>query len=259
MVTSNLNRRDWLKLAGSAGLASMVLPSARAAVAAGGRPRQAAIANSPYSRQVLSLRPVGYWRLGETNAPTVFDLSGQEINGIYHCTPALGEPGAMRNDANPAIGLDGRSYVEIPDCSAFSIGAAGLTVQAWMRPDQLNFPCEGNAEYIYWLGKGETEAFEWGFRFYKKDSSRPNRISAKSPAINMQLRLSGSGITDIKRHQETYARLLEIDHWERVLRTRYAEAARPRNYVTFLAATIGQVIDLDHERGCRIIESSCAR
>jgi hypothetical protein len=91
MITSSLNRRDWLKLAGSAGLANMVLPSQRAAVAAGGRPRQASIANSPYSRQVLSLRPVGYWRLGERNAPTAFDLSGQENNGIYHGTPALGE------------------------------------------------------------------------------------------------------------------------------------------------------------------------
>jgi hypothetical protein len=178
MITSDLNRRDWLKLAGSAGLASMVLTNPRAAIAAGGRPRQASIATSPYSKQVLLLRPAGYWRLGETGTPTAFDLSGHEINGIYHGSPAFGEPGAIRNDANTAIGLNGRCYVEIPNSSAFSIGAAGLTVQAWIRPDQLNFPCERNAEYIYWLGKGETEAFEWGFRFYKKDSSRPNRISA---------------------------------------------------------------------------------
>jgi hypothetical protein len=93
-------------------------------------------------------------------------------------SPAFGEPGAIRHDANTAIGLDGTSYVEIPNSSAFSVGATGLTVQAWLRPDQLTFPCERNAEYIHWLGKGEVGSFEWGFRVYKKDSSRPNRISA---------------------------------------------------------------------------------
>jgi len=176
MITSDPTRREWLKLAGGAGLVSMVLT--RQAVAGGGRPRQAPVANSPYSQHVISLRPVGYWRLGETNAPTAFDSSGHANNGIYHGSPAFGEPGAIRNDANTAIGLNGRSIVEIPNSSVFSIGAAGLTVQAWLRPDQLNFPVDRNAEYIYWLGKGETGAFEWGFRFYKKESSRPNRISA---------------------------------------------------------------------------------
>jgi len=178
MNTSDLNRREWLKLAGGAGLASMVTTCQGAAEAAGGRPRQAPVANSLYGKQVLSFRPAGYWRLGETNAPTAFDLSGNQINGTYHGSPAFGEPGAIRNDANTAIGLDGRSYVEIPNSSVFSIGAAGLTVQAWLRPDQLTFPCERNAEYIHWLGKGEVRSFEWGLRFYKKDSSRPNRISA---------------------------------------------------------------------------------
>ncbi len=177
MITSDLNRREWLKLAGGAGLASIALTS-HAAIAAGGRPRQAPVANSPYSQHVCSLRPVGYWRLSETNGPTAFDSSGHANNGTYHGSLTFSEPGAVRRDANPAIGLDGRSYVEIPNSSAFSIGATGLTVQAWMRPDQLNFPRERNAEYIYWLGKGETGAFEWGFRFYQKDSSRPNRISA---------------------------------------------------------------------------------
>ena len=133
MITSDLNRREWLKLAGGAGLASIALTS-HAAIAAGGRPRQAPVANSPYSQHVCSLRPVGYWRLSETNGPTAFDSSGHANNGTYHGSLTFSEPGAVRRDANPAIGLDGRSYVEIPNSSAFSIGATGLTVQAWMRP-----------------------------------------------------------------------------------------------------------------------------
>ncbi len=56
-----------------------------------------------------------------------------------------------------------------------------------------------------------------------------------------------AGIVDLRRW-ETYARFLEIDHWERVLRTRYTGGERPRNYVTFLEATIGKIVDLDVER-----------
>jgi hypothetical protein len=55
------------------------------------------------------------------------------------------------------------------------------------------------------------------------------------------------GISDLKRW-ETYARLLEIDHWERVLATRYADRARPRNSVTFIEATIARLIHRDAER-----------
>ncbi len=177
MIAIDLNRREWLKRAAGAGLAGIGLTS-RAALAAGGRPRQAAIGNSPYSSYVLSLKPVGYWRLGETKAPTAFDWSGRQNDGTYHGSPAFGQPGAIPNDANTAIGLDGRSYVEIPSQRDYSIGASGLTVQAWLRPDLLDFPCAPRTEYIHWLGKGDAGSFEWGFRFYKKDSSRPNRISA---------------------------------------------------------------------------------
>jgi hypothetical protein len=177
MIASDLNRREWLRLAGGAGLASIAL-TGRAAVAGGSRQRQATVANSHYSQQVISLGTVGYWRLSEANGPTALDWSGAQNNGVYYGSPAFGQPGAIRHDANTAIGLDGRSYVEIPSQSAFSIGATGLTVQAWLRPDLLSFPTAPRAEYIHWLGKGDAGAFEWGFRFYKKDSSRPNRISA---------------------------------------------------------------------------------
>ena len=178
MNISNLSRREWLQLAGGAGLATLSLTSRLPATPPVGRSRQAPVATSQYSSFVLSLKPIGYWRLGETNAAAAFDSSGHENNGTYHGSPTLGEPGAIRHDANTAVGLDGRSYVEIASQSAFSVGATGLTVQAWLRPDVLSFPTAPNAEYIHWLGKGEGRSFEWGFRFYKKDSSRPNRISA---------------------------------------------------------------------------------
>src|SRR5205085_11295716 len=86
-----------------------------------------------------------------------------------------------------AIRLDGQSYVEIPAAKASSVGATRMTVELWMRPHALDFPGQtgsGADPYIHWLGKGETNQFEWGFRFYSRKrpdgttSGRPNRISA---------------------------------------------------------------------------------
>jgi hypothetical protein len=80
------------------------------------------------------------------------------------------------------VRLDGRrDYVEIPDSRDFSVPTSGdgLAVEAWMLPDVLAFAGNTAEKYLHWLGKGESGAFEWGFRFYSSDSpSRPNRISA---------------------------------------------------------------------------------
>jgi hypothetical protein len=124
------------------------------------------------------LKPVGYWRLGEPRGPTAFDWSGHGHNGTYHGAPALAQPGAIRNDPDRAVGLNGASYVQVPDSRDFSLTAAGMTVEAWVRPDRLDFPGQTTNPYVHWLGKGEAGRFEWGFRFYSKNSNRPNRISA---------------------------------------------------------------------------------
>ena len=65
MISSDLNRREWLKLAGGVGVSSIALAS-QAAVAAGGRPRQSPVADLFYSQRVMSLGPVGYRRLSES-------------------------------------------------------------------------------------------------------------------------------------------------------------------------------------------------
>ena len=173
MITSNLNRREWLKRAAGTRRWPASALTSRAAIAAGSRPRQAAIGNSVYSNYVLSLRPVGYWRLGETNAPTAFDWSGLQNNGIYRGSPAFGQPGAIRNDANTAIGLDGRSYVEIPSRSDFSIGPSGLTVQAWLRPDVLNFPCAPARNTSTGLVKATPGPSSGDFAFTRKTRAAP--------------------------------------------------------------------------------------
>lgn len=140
-----------------------------------------------YARAILESRPVAYWRLGESqSAALAADASGHRHNGMYHGKPHCGQPGAIAFDGDTALGLDGpktKSYVEVADSAEFSVAGSGqgLTVEVWLRPDELQFPGEntdpGNA-YIHWLGKGEKGAYEWGLRFYNAQARRPSRISA---------------------------------------------------------------------------------
>jgi len=54
-----------------------------------------------------------------------------------------------------------------------------LTVSAWMRPETLEFSKSEGSGYVYWLGKGEKDDFEWTFRMYSQSNTelRDNRIS----------------------------------------------------------------------------------
>jgi hypothetical protein len=132
---------------------------------------------SEYARRILSLRPAGYWRLGEKTGRVAADATGRHA-GAYHGGALLGQRGAIPNDPNTAVDFPGAAYVEIPAGGSFDIGGGGLTVEAWLRPDRLDFPGETSEPHVHWLGKGETGRMEWGFRFYTKASYRPNRISA---------------------------------------------------------------------------------
>ncbi len=77
-----------------------------------------------------------------------------------------------------------RSYVEVPASPDLSISAAGLTVEAWMRPDSLSFShSQGSLpteQYVHWLGKGTKDEEEWTFRMYSLTTPpgpRANRVS----------------------------------------------------------------------------------
>jgi len=134
-----------------------------------------------YPDTVLAKHPAAYWRLGERHGPEAADASGHGHHGAYHGNVSFGERGAIRGDPNTAIAVaPSGAYVEIPSSPKFSQAASdeGLTVEAWMRPDVLIFPGETDDAYVMWLGKGEKGEFEWGFRFYSRHSTRPNRISA---------------------------------------------------------------------------------
>lgn len=147
--------------------------------------------SSRYQEVVLSRRPVAYWRLGDSAGQPAVDVTGNGHHGTYHGAPTFGQPGAIQGDPDTAVRFNGTDYIEIPDSPDFSQPTSpdqGLSVEAWMRPDSLAFPGQSSAgstqnPYVYWLGKGEPQQYEWGLRFYSSEPSqdaaaRPNRCSA---------------------------------------------------------------------------------
>jgi len=175
-----LTRREALKLAAAAGLGG---------VAAGSFVRNAEgltrrkIMSAAYRDGVLAKGPVGYWRLGEADGPTAADETVSGFAGTYAGAPTFGQAGAIANDPDTAVGLNGpdfRDYVEVASDAAFSqpTSGAGLSVEVWMRPDVLTFAGQTADPYVHWLGKGSAGQHEWTLRFYSQETSRPNRISA---------------------------------------------------------------------------------
>lgn len=170
MCSPQLSRRRFLA-AGSASLIQMGLfPKSEAAAPV-----------SVYAKRVLEKGPCGYWRLGEKTGPAIVDASGRGHDGVAQGAVQFGQKGVLDRDADTGLVFDGKTgYVEIPDSPEFSqpTSGKGFTVEAWMRPDTLEFKGEGEEGYIHWLGKGEAGKHEWAFRFYPMSSSRPNRVSA---------------------------------------------------------------------------------
>lgn len=150
------------------------------AAIAGLAPRGSAAATT-YRERVLAKRPVAYWPLDEASGPAARDLGPYACNGEYRGAVRFRQNGPMRAESPGAIGLNGTdAYVEVPDSPMFSQANSGrgLSVEAWFRPDALAFAGQTGEHYVHWLGKGQFGEFEWGFRFYSKNSSRPNRVSA---------------------------------------------------------------------------------
>ena len=121
-----------------------------------------------YSSVVLAKGPVGYWRLGEAAGPSAVDASGFGRHGIYKGSPTFGQPGAIVNGPDTAIGCNGpdsKDYVEIVDPgdeaqAVFSqpTSGLGLTVEVWMRPDALVFPAQPSGPNLGdFFGFGSTQ------------------------------------------------------------------------------------------------------
>lgn len=125
-----------------------------------------------YDRTVLADRPVAYF---DVDGSTARDLTGNGHRLTYH-----GSPGTttLPNGA-PAMTLDGENdYAEIADADDLSIGDGVLTVEAWVRVDDLDNERLDDGQYVHWLGKGDDEQQEYAFRLYNGDHDRSSRMSA---------------------------------------------------------------------------------
>src|SRR5262249_29138429 len=153
MNASPLNRRQALGLFGSLGLAAFVHAEPR------DRDEPHPERESKYAQQVLSLKPVGYWRLQEKSGKIAHDASPYRSHADYHGRPGFQKSGPVGRGFS--VEFDGkRTYVEIPSHADFSIATHkhGMTVEAWMQPARLTFPGEPEKDYLHWLAKGGKDA-----------------------------------------------------------------------------------------------------
>jgi hypothetical protein len=135
--------------------------------------------SSSYDRAILAANPVAYWTLGGGSAG-LSDRTGNARRADYK----NGYTVTTFPDGTLATQLDGDSqYLEIAHDPVFSIPTSGiLTIEAWMRPDVLQFPKYEGSGYIHWMGKGSAGQYEYVSRMYNQTNveNRPNRISGYS-------------------------------------------------------------------------------
>jgi hypothetical protein len=137
--------------------------------------RPESTASSSYDALILSQGPVGYWPLA---SGVTADASGNGLDGSFSGSP---EATTMPNgEAAPVF--DGLSkFFSVPDHDLLEITRTGiLTVEAWLRPDVLDFPGaepSGEGPYVHRMGKGVPSQHSWVARIYNLNSARPNRVS----------------------------------------------------------------------------------
>jgi hypothetical protein len=98
-------------------------------------------ADGGYRVRVLCDRPAAYWRLGDPGPP----MAKNEVDGgagAYVATDtraiSYGVAGAITNDPDPAVRLDGKGFVSVGNALSFP-GNAPFAIEAWVSPDGDNF------------------------------------------------------------------------------------------------------------------------
>ena len=166
---------------------------------------------STYDSAVLADNPVLYLTMAG-NAVEI-DRSGHGHAGRYFPQTRPTAKTRMPN-GDLATVFDGYTqYLEVASARELSVRRGGaLTLEAWIRPDTLEFPSQEGDGYVHWAGKGEPGQQEYVCRMYSLTNSanRPNRISGY--AFNLSGGLgSGSYFQDPVRRGVWMQVAVEID------------------------------------------------
>jgi hypothetical protein len=151
------------------GTVTTTLVAALTTVTVGSAPANAA---ASYDETVVADRPVAF-----------FDINGRltrDKGEGGHQIDYVGQPAktTLPNGAS-AMSLDGENdYAAIADSDDLSVGNGVLTIEAWLRVEDLNNEELDNGQYVHWLGKGRGDDQEYALRLYNEQTERPNRISA---------------------------------------------------------------------------------
>src|SRR5262249_51923465 len=123
---------------------------------------------SSYDTAILQDHPAMYLPLASPRGGGVEpDLASGRHPGTYF--PRTSSPKKARlPNGDVAADFDGfTQYVEVPSALSLSVRLGhALTIEAWIRPDTLQFPSYEKEEYVHWAGKGEPGQEEWVCRIY---------------------------------------------------------------------------------------------
>lgn len=90
-----------------------------------------------YRDVVLNDNPEAYWRLGESSGSTAFDETANGHDGTYQGDPTLGAAGALTNDDDTAVYMDGAGdAVDLGDIIDPQVGS--FTLEAWVKVDDVS-------------------------------------------------------------------------------------------------------------------------
>ncbi|MET7276776.1 LamG-like jellyroll fold domain-containing protein [Kribbella sp. NPDC005582] len=133
---------------------------------------------SAYDTAVLQDGPVAFWRLAQPGSSSEASaVGGSALTGTYGGTRSA----TTLPNGDPATAFDGATgYFQVADNAKLSPATTGVfTLEAWMRPDTLEFPHVQGSGYVHWMGKGEAGQHEYVSRMYSltNTENRPNRIS----------------------------------------------------------------------------------
>ncbi|AWP27720.1 LamG domain-containing protein [Paenibacillus sp. Cedars] len=161
------------------GWKSMLLITLAALIITISLPHGSAAASDVYSYDdvILEDQPVGYWAL-DSKVPS--DQTGHGHDGAFTGDPV----NTVLPNGDTAVVFNGiDQYYTIPDHDDLELTKNGiLTIEAWMRPDTLEFTKQQSSGYVHWMGKGEPGQHSWASRMYSytNTENRPNRISGYS-------------------------------------------------------------------------------